>query len=122
MRRLSEKRSVNGGFTLLEVVAALVIAATALVYLIRSETDGIRGFNRTRDLRHATILGTGKLQELLGGMESEASGEFQERPGWRWEARREPFANGFGTEMVTLTVHYTTMGRTETFTLEQIAP
>jgi len=40
-----------GGFTLLEVLAALLIAAVALAYLLESQIAGIRLANATRELR-----------------------------------------------------------------------
>ena len=78
-----------GGFTLLEVLAALLIAAVALAYLLESQIAGIRLANATRELREATLLAKAKMQELAAGIESAEAGAFEGRERWAWEARRE---------------------------------
>ncbi len=108
------------GFTLLEVLAALLIAAVAITYLIQSETASLRMANMTRDLRHATLLGNAKLQELAAGLENRTAGEFEERDGWAWGISREQVPEGFGTERIVLTVHYSATGKERTLTLEQV--
>ena len=121
-RSFRKSRRSRRGFTLLEVLAALLIAGIMLTYLLQSETDSIRSANRTRDLRAATILAQAKLQELVAGIEGEGAGSFEDRPGWRWMATREPYTGGPGAEKVVLLVHYTAGGRLATLRLEQVAP
>lgn len=110
----------NGGFTLIEVVAALVISAVTLTCLLQSETWSVRSAGRTADLREASILGGAKLQELAAGVEAEASGSFSTREDWAWEATREPVEGGFGAQRITLTVTYVHGGSRNTIQLEQI--
>ena len=110
------------GFTLIEVLAALLIAAVAITYLIQSETTSVHTANVTRDLRSATLLANAKLGEIIAGAENAASGDFEERENWRWEAFREPLAEGFGTARYVITVHYRSVGTDATLTLEQVAP
>jgi prepilin-type N-terminal cleavage/methylation domain-containing protein len=113
-------RSNAHGFTLLEVLAALLIAAVSVTYLIQSETASLRMANGTRDLRDATLLGQAKLQELAAGLETGAAGDFEERQDWTWEALRETVPEGFGTQKIVLTVHYVSMGTPRLVTLEQL--
>ena len=108
------------GFTLLEVLAALLIAATALAYLLQSEASSLRGASLTCDLREAAMLGAAKLQELVAGAEGEASGSF-EREGWSWSAAREPYPGGPGLERIVLTVVFFTSAGERTLRLEQLA-
>jgi prepilin-type N-terminal cleavage/methylation domain-containing protein len=110
------------GFTLIEVLAALLIAAVAITYLIQSETTSVHTANVTRDLREATLLGNAKLGEIIAGAENNAAGDFEERENWRWEASREPFEEGFGTALYVVTVYYTSAGRNVSLTLQQVAP
>jgi len=110
----------EGGFTLIEVVAALLISAVALTCILQSETWSVRSASRTADLREASILGGAKLQELATGAETEASGSFSTREDWSWEAAREPVEGGFGAERITITVTYGHGGSRKTLQLEQI--
>jgi len=114
------KRRIEAGFTLLEVLAALLIGAVALTYLISSETESIRRSSSTRDLREATTLAKGKLMEIVAGAESADSGDFEGRPGWSWEIAREPAPDAFGLEKVILTVRYLSRTRQETVVLEEL--
>lgn len=111
-----------GGFTLLEVLAALLIAAVALAYLLESQIAGIRLANATRELREATLLAKAKMQELASGIESAEAGAFEGRERWAWEARREEVPEALGMEKVVLTVTYFSAGADRTLVLEQIVP
>jgi len=120
-RRRPAARAAEG-FTLLEVLAALLIAAVTLTFLIQSETRSLQISNEARDLREATLLAAAKLQELIAGAESAASGSIEGREGWNWEAAREPVPDGYGTDRIVVTVAYVTGIRPRTVTLEGIAP
>ncbi len=108
------------GFTLLEVLAALLIASVALTYIISSETESIRRSAATRDLREATALAKEKLMEIVAGAEGADSGDFEGRKGWSWHAVREPAPDAFGLEKLEVTVRYATHGREETVVLEEL--
>jgi prepilin-type N-terminal cleavage/methylation domain-containing protein len=116
------RRPAAGGFTLIEVLAALLIAAVALTWLIQSETESVRVYNEGRDIRQATLLASAKLQELIAGVEQSSAGTFEEREEWKWEAIREPVPQGFGLELITVTVTYSAAGTERLLTLEQVAP
>ena len=113
-------RSSDRGFTLLEVLAALLIAAMALTYLIQSETMSLKTAQITHDLRDATRFAHTKLQELLIGTEGSAAGTIEEREGWTWLAKRETVPDTFGAERIILTVEYTSGGIHRTVELEQL--
>ena len=110
------------GFTLLEVLAALLIGAVAIAYLLESQIAGIRLANATRELREATLLAKAKMQELAAGLERAEEGEFEERERWAWAARREEVPEAPGMAKIVLTVTYFSAGAERTLALEQIAP
>ncbi len=113
-------RTRRRGFTLLEVLAALLIASVALTYIISSETESIRRSAATRDLREATALAKEKLMEIVAAAEGSDSGDFEGRPGWSWQAAREPAPDAFGLEKLVVTVRYASHGRQETVVLEEL--
>ena len=118
--RIRAKASRAGGFTLLEVMAALMIAGVSLTWLLQSQSSSIEGAGRTRDLRQATLLAGAKLRELAAGIEQSPAGELEERPGWRWEVLREAVEGVAGVERLVLTLTYTSLGRPRTLRLERL--
>jgi prepilin-type N-terminal cleavage/methylation domain-containing protein len=90
-------------FTLLEVLAALAIAAGALTYLLVTEAEGARRVSRTRNIRTAAMLAEQKIAEIAAGIEKETNGSF-EGTAFSWSATRESFAQAPGCSKVTLTV------------------
>jgi general secretion pathway protein I len=115
MRRTSDR-----GFTLIEVLAALLIAAVALTYLLQSETASIRISNAARDLREATLLAKMKLAEIVAGAEGETSGSFENRPEWSWDSTREPVSEPIAMTKVIVKAAYRSAGQDQTVSLEQI--
>ena len=53
MRTCRKSRRSEGGFTLLEVLAALLIAAVALTCAVQSETASLQISHRSRQRREA---------------------------------------------------------------------
>jgi type II secretion system protein I len=116
MRQPRKRPSNNAAaFTLLEVLAALAIAAGALAYLLVAETDGIRKASGTREQRSAAMLAEQKLEEISAGIEKEDSGSFDGTE-FSWTATRAPFTGAPGSTRVTLTVS----GRGKDVTLEEV--
>ncbi|GEM_PF-2985928 len=76
----------RGGFTLLEVMAALAVVAVSLTVLLVERNTAIRRTARTNDRRIAVQLASEKLDEILLGVEGESSGAFETHPGFRWSA------------------------------------
>jgi prepilin-type N-terminal cleavage/methylation domain-containing protein len=112
-------RRFERGFTLIEVLAALLIAGGALTYLISSQADSISRAARTRAVREATLLAAEKMEEIVLGTETAASGTFDECEGVSWEAASEPFGR-YGCTRITLTVTCTEGGNTHRIVLERV--
>jgi len=114
---------MNKGFTLLEVLVAMVILAIAFAWLIKAEGQGVDMAQRARFITTATILAQermGKAADKHNPVSStETHGDFgDDYPGYTFEEKREttPFAgyykyslkilwggekSGFATEFVT---------------------
>ncbi|MEZ6187289.1 MAG: hypothetical protein R3F62_20045 [Planctomycetota bacterium] len=92
------------GFGLLEVVFAVAIVVTALLGLQAAVTGGIDAASSSINRRAARELCRSKLEEVLAGLEEpEGDGEFEDYPGFRWEATREELPLGMAeaqTELV----------------------
>jgi general secretion pathway protein I len=80
---------VQSGFTLLEVMVALMIVAIAFVGLLGVHNRNLRQVGRDQDVTRATLL----ARELVAQMEvSEkfpdtgvSNGEFEDQPGFFWQ-------------------------------------
>ena len=79
----------RAGFTLLEVMVAMGILATALVVLLQNHGYSVRMSEKARQLTRAAVLARDKMTEIeLAGYPEvdEDSGDFGELyPGFRWE-------------------------------------
>jgi len=92
----------SGGFTLLEVMVALVVLAGSLMAVADLSGNALRNYGYARDLSVATLLARGKMAELeekyedLGftDFDQAEDGNFadQGQPGMRWklELQRPP--------------------------------
>ena len=92
----------SGGFTLLEVMVALVVLAGSLMAVADLSGNALRNYGYARDLSVATLLARGKMAELeekyedLGftDFDQTEDGNFsdQGQPGMRWklELQRPP--------------------------------
>jgi prepilin-type N-terminal cleavage/methylation domain-containing protein len=80
-------RNHRAGFTLLEVMLALVILAVGLTAIAQSVMMVMRSSALTSRYTQASILAQNKLEEVLNrteGPKSEEKGEFEEQPGFTW--------------------------------------
>ena len=85
------------GFTLLEVMVALAILATALVILLSHQAASISLGNEARVLTKATLIAQERMAELMARRDlrvGEETGEVEDIPPFRWrttvtEAERE---------------------------------
>ena len=87
-------RSRHGGFTLLEVLVALIIISLALVYVAGSMAQMIDTTNSTRERTYASWIAQNRITELrLAGVVPEAgesSGEVDfANTSWAWTAEIE---------------------------------
>lgn len=88
----SDERRAASGFTLIEVVVALVILTVALGALLQLFQTGMRSGGVAEDRVFATLLAQSRLAAL--GIESplelgEISGEVDDR--FRWSAQIDPY-------------------------------
>lgn len=91
----SESRATRPeGFTLLEVVVALGVLATALVALIGLHGRNIRAVEYDRQLVRATLLAQRVMTETLVTSDfpdpTEESGTFEDAPSFAWNVRILP--------------------------------
>ena len=110
------------GFTLLEVLAALMVAGVALTCILEIEVQAQRNAGRARALRRAAALAESKLQEVLSGLEPASSGDFPGMEGWTWSVSREPFPGRPGFFRVVLEVRFPGGKGGRTVKLEEVAP
>jgi len=76
------------GFTLMEVLVALGIAAGALLLVLSANNASLkRSASSREDLRIVRAIES-KYEECVLGVESGLSGEFEGLRGWRWELFR----------------------------------
>ncbi|MBX3469369.1 MAG: prepilin-type N-terminal cleavage/methylation domain-containing protein [Planctomycetes bacterium] len=100
--------SARRGFTLMEVVFAVAIVATALVALQATVAGSIQSAGTSVNRRAAREVCRAKLEEVLAGSESpDGGGDLEDRPGFRWSARSEELTVGMperGTEVVVVVI------------------
>ena len=102
-------RSTRGGFTLLEVLAAVVIVGVALSVLALERNRTVDRVGKTDRLRLATVLAQNKLHELLFEEETAGSGTFEDHEGFAWEVVEGTQEFGDGDQQVTLAVYELTV-------------
>lgn len=112
--RNSAIQSRSGGFTLLEVMASVVIIGVAMTVIMTDRNESVRRVVVTDNMRTATMLAQQKTGEILLGLENSTGGEFEEYPGFSWsieeassDMMQEDSQPGTG-EGITLEVTYPT--------------
>ncbi|MBI3828873.1 MAG: type II secretion system protein [Planctomycetes bacterium] len=95
------------GFTLVEVIVALGIAAGALVLLLSANHASLQRSICARATAKIQRLCESKLDELRSGAEVHPSGEFDDLPGWTWRAdvEKAQLADLQGLKRLTLKVY-----------------
>jgi prepilin-type N-terminal cleavage/methylation domain-containing protein len=90
-------RPGRAGFTLLEVMCAVAIMATALVALESSISGSVLSASTSVNRRAAREGCRAKLEEILvGTTPADGGGELEDRPGFKWTARTDELKVGFG--------------------------
>ena len=103
---MSKKMS---GFTLLEVLAAVLIVGTALSVLVLERNRTVSRVGDTDRLRLATLLAQDKMGELILGEETGGSGSFENYEAFTWEVVEGSETFGDGDTVVTLRVYELTV-------------
>ena len=102
----------KSGFTLIEVMAAVLIIAIVLIALLIEKGRSFKNTLVTHNHRIALMLATSKMEELKSGIETQSTGEFEEHSGFSWKLEQESFIveveEGVQLEMVkqTLEIEY----------------
>lgn len=107
MTRSADNR--RRGFTLVEVLATLVLVAVVLPVAASAVTLATRAAELARRRVEAAALAETKLTELLAGQswtDNDLSGDFgAERPGYRWRAEVDDY-DGAVLRQLTVTVEW----------------
>ncbi len=124
MRKAAVSRTDRAGFTLLEVLASVVIAGTALTVLLLERNRTVQLVSETDAMRLAAMLASEKMGEIAVGTETAGSGTFQQREGYSWSVSESSAVLGSGPDQVAcplleLTVTY--WGGKRSVTLKSIA-
>ena len=105
--------SSRDGFTLVEVLATLVLLAIVLPVVMRGAQLALRSANTARHLAEASALAETKLNDMLLSGEwnqSAASGDFgAEYPGYQWTCETQ--TRDYGVVEIFLTVTWQEGGR-----------
>lgn len=82
--------STRRGFTLIEVLVALGIAASSLVLLMSANHAAMRQSLRAQEHTRIEDLTEVKASEIKTGIETGLNGQFADMPGWTWAVSRSP--------------------------------
>ena len=97
--------------TLIEVVAALVLTATAATAMLTAHGRSLDQLRRTGHLDHAATLAHERitLWQLSGSHTIAAEGRFDNEPRWRWRTMVEPYSavSDLVLQRVTLSIQRT---------------
>jgi len=83
---------VDKGLTLIEVVVALAVVATALAWLVGAGHYSTEATEVAASRTTAAMLGAdlAERMQLGGGWDGRAAGTFPDAPAYRWEVETEP--------------------------------
>ncbi len=77
------------GFTLVEVMVALGITASALILLLSANRNALQRSLRARDRVQFEHACESKLDEIQCGVETSLNGQFEQPAGYVWSIRQE---------------------------------
>lgn len=110
-----------GGFTLIEVIVAMVVAVAAFSVLAQGFTTGGQASVASQHATKAATLATRVLTELETGelaADASASGRFQEEPDFSWSVSSD--VDEPGLRLLTVTVTWTERAETRTYELVRL--
>ena len=83
-------RHTTNGFTLVEVIVAMGIAATALIFVLCTNHESLQRSLRSRENARLDMLLQSKLNEVALGLEPAPRGTVDSFPNYSWQIQREP--------------------------------
>ncbi len=104
-------RGRSRGFTLLEILLAVLIVASAIVALQAIGNAALRTSVETGKVRIAKTLLRAKAEEIAAGIETGTGGPFEGFPGYSWEVREQMLQAGEQETVraIEVTVRYPTL-------------
>ncbi len=124
----ANQRPMAHAFTLIEVLATLLLMAIVLPAVMQGVTLATGAGSAARWRTEAAGLAKSKLSEIIATdqwQQGNLSGDFNpDWPGFQWQATVQPWpgdTNGTGLQQVDLTVTWTERGRSESLTLTTLA-
>jgi len=116
------RRNHRGGFTLIEVLATLVLLGIILPVAMRGISNGLLAASNARHMAEAASLAETKLQELTLGtttMSTGTQGDFSpDHPDYKWTCETAP--RDYGMSEIALHVTWQERGKDKTFTLSTL--
>ena len=96
----------QAGFTLVEIMMALMIVATSIAALMIVSTRSLNRAGDTNFLRVAKMLLRAKMGEIIAGTETNDSGSFDDQGfvGYRWEKAQVELMAGDAEKVIQITV------------------
>lgn len=114
-------RRRNRGFTLIEVLVAMVVAVAAFSVMAQGFALGGQASVTAQQTTRAAVLAQRILADLeTGALASDrsANGDFDDEPDFRWEV--ESRADDPGLVQLTVTVRWSEHGRERTYALVRL--
>ncbi len=110
-------RAGERGFTLVEVLMAMMIVATTIAGLMYRVDASLSTAGDTNFLRIAKMLLRAKMGEVIAGVEAGTNGSFEDQgfPAYTWDVVVQPVqvSQDESALQVTVSVHHPTMGADE---------
>lgn len=111
------------GFTLIEVLVALVVMGAAVAVLAQGFVLGTRASERAQRKTVGAELASAKMAELEAGILAvhlSQAGEFADAPGWSWEIVSTAATDAPGLYHVSVTARWSERGYEEPYTLVRL--
>lgn len=114
-------RRRGGGFTLVEVIVALVVAVAAMTIVSQGFTSGAQASTSARFSTRAALLARRVITDLETGERApgqSASGSFEDEPDFRWELRSDQAEQGL--YRMELTIRWDERGHERVYTVVRL--
>ena len=111
----------DGGFTLIEVLVALVVAVAAMAILSQGFSTGAKASVVSQNATRAAILAGRVMTDYETGAQStsgSSSGTFEDEPDFSYDTRSETYDTGL--LRVTITVTWDERGQERTYELVRL--